>query len=402
MKIKNFLYKKKNYRLKTFFLLILLIIIPMCSIQVSADSSSENNEWELYVNTYEALDEIDFSKLNDIFKDYDLQNLFHVDFETFVTNIVEGDLHVDAGTIFQYLFDVLFYHIKKILPALIIILVVAVVLKCLECFSPTVFKDGILDIINFIAVGFVVVVLSSLVLGVDNVISDTIASLQNIINLLFPILLVLLSGMGAYSSVAIYTPISSILTTGISNVLSNYLYPIFIISFVLIIIASLSNKLKIDKFIDFLFSLFKWGLGFVFTIFSGVFALKGISAGKYDSVSIFTTKFAIKNYVPLIGSYISEGFNYVVLGSMLVKNAIGIAGVVFIVLVILSPLIYLIVAKLLLQLLASILEIVGSFNIVTLLTKVSKIFVMPIAVLMGVGFMFIICISLVICTANII
>ena len=148
-------------------------------------------------------------------------------------------------------------------------------------------------------------------------------------------------------------------------------------------------------------SSFKWIVGLVFTLFTGFLSIQGISAGKYDSVSIKATKFAIKSYIPIIGSYISDGMDFLVLGSVLVKNTIGLVGVLILFISIITPILNMLIVKLGLQLTAGILEMTGSSKSSNFLSKCSNLLIYPIVLILGVAFMYVITISLIMCTANI-
>jgi stage III sporulation protein AE len=225
--------------------------------------------------------------------------------------------------------------------------------------------------------------------------------MSSLMEAVFPILLTLLTAVGAVSSVAIYKPIVAILTGGVSILFSNILYPIFILSFIFVIISNLSSNFKLNKFNDFLSSSFKWISGFVLTIFSSFLAIQGISAGRFDSVSIKATKFAVKSYVPIIGSFISEGFEFIMLSSVLIKNAIGVGVLFLIFLTILTPIIKIILFKLGLQLVSAIIEPMGNSRLSNFTTSCSKVLVYPIVILLGVAFMFLLTVALIMCTANI-
>ena len=43
-------------------------------------------------------------------------------------------------------------------------------------------------------------------------------------------------------------------------------------------------------------------------------------AGSFDGISIRATKFAIKSYIPIIGGYLSDGLDFIVLSSILRKD----------------------------------------------------------------------------------
>ena len=130
----------------------------------------------------------------------------------------------------------------------------------------------------------------------------------------------------------------------------------YIIVFIFCILGNLTDTVKLDKFQSVLTSGFKWIVGIVFTVFAGFLSIQGITAGRFDSVSIKATKFAIKSYIPIVGSYIADGMDFLVLGSVLVKNTVGLVGVLIVFVTIISPVLSILIIKLGLQFSGAILE----------------------------------------------
>ena len=99
--------------------------------------------------------------------------------------------------------------------------------------------------------------------------------------------------------------------------------------------------------------------------------------------------------------YLSDGMDFLVLGSVLVKNSIGLVGVLILFFSIISPIVSILVLKLGLQLVSGVLEMSGSSKMSSFLSNCSKILIYPIVLILGVAFMYVITISLIMCTANI-
>ena len=167
-------------------------------------------------------------------------------------------------------------------------------------------------------------------------------------------------------------------------------------------IGNLSKNVSLSKFNEFISSIFKWVVGFVCTMFSAFLVVQGISAGKYDGISLKATKFAVKSYIPLIGGFISDGFDLIICSSILIKNAVGVVGIVLIILSIISPIIQILVLKFSLQLISAILQPVGDSRICEFCNGCSKILVYPIVLILAVAFMFFLSTGLIMSTANLI
>ena len=218
---------------------------------------------------------------------------------------------------------------------------------------------------------------------------------------IFPILLTLLTAMGGTVSASIYQPAMAVLSNIIGSIATYVLLPLFIFIVVFTIVSNLSSTVKLEKFSSFLSSAYKWVTGLVFTIFTAFISLQGISAGSVDGISIRTAKFAIRSYVPLVGSYISDGMGIILASSNLIKNAVGVAGLFLLLASILSPLLDLIVFMLALKLIAGIVEPLGNKQIASFASSLSKCMVLLISLIIALSFVYFIMLGLVMCSANI-
>ena len=172
-------------------------------------------------------------------------------------------------------------------------------------------------------------------------------------------------------------------------------------SFVFNIVGNISPNVKLDKFTKFFNSLFKWVVGSVFTLFVSFLAIQGITVISSDNISIKTAKFALKSYVPILGGYLSDGVSLIMASSILVKNGIGVTGLILLFSTILSPVLKIAIFVLGLKLMAGILEPLSEKRISEFIFGVSKSLSMLIVCILGMGFMYLISVGLIMCSANI-
>jgi len=405
MKIKNtFLTKfnKKKFWLCFVFLALALLSTMFGSEMISASNTSNNSqeiERELSYVVEDLLNDIDLDVLEDIVADLDEMNFFESSIKDKLNSILSGEYFTNYSSVFSAILSIFFVDVREFLPFLFTILAIGILANLISEFSTD--KNSTNEIVHFVCFSIMIIVILYVFKDVLFVTSRTLLTILKQIQIVFPILIVLLSSIGSFSTISVYNPLVAILTTIVSVVFDKLLYPIFIILFIFSIIGNLTETVKLDKFQSFLSSCFKWIVGLVFTLFTAFLSLQGISAGKFDSISIKATKFAVKSYIPIIGSYISEGMDFLVLGSVLVKNTIGLVGIIILFISIVSPIISMLVMKLGLQLCSAILEMCGSNKMSGFVSNCSKILIYPIVIILGVSFMYIITIALIMCTANI-
>jgi len=365
----------------------------------------EDLQQELEDATYEQLNSFDFSELQDILYDLDENSKKAFNSNSFLDKtqrILNGDFQNDYQNFFSALFGTFFSDILKFLPLLITIVIVTILCNIIGSFKGEVSHNGVSQIVNFVCFGVVVVIIISVVVSMFGSVKSVLKTMQTEVNIIFPILLTCMASVGGSVSVGIFQPIVAILANIVVNIFMFVVMPIFVFMFVLNIINNFSDSIKLNKLISFLSSSLKWVCGISFGVFLGILSLHGIAAGSFDSVSIKATKFALKSYVPILGGYLSDGFNIAMAGSVLIKNAVGVSGILLICSSVLIPVISIICLMLLLKLTAGILEPLGGSTIPNFLYQVSKTLSLLVMIVLGVLFMFVITIGLILCMANVI
>lgn len=389
-------YKKK---LMLAIFLLVLAIISTISIDNFTSANVESDENSLAQSVYEILDGVDLSEMQEMVDGLEDVGLFKVTIREKIEQILKGEYFTNYSSLLSAIVSLVFGDIKSILPFVFTLIAIGILCNITANMRPE--NKGINDIINFVFLSTTILII---IIAFKNILSsthNTISLITSQMQIIFPILITLLASIGSMSAISIYNPLVAILTGTVNIVFSNFLYPLFIVIFIFTILGNLTDTIKLGKLNDFLMSTFKWTVGIVFTIFTGFLSVQGISAGKYDSVSIKATKFAMKSYIPIIGSYVSDGMDFLILGSILVKNSIGLVGVIILVVTIMSPILMIIIYKLALQLSSGILEMTGNAKISNFLASCSKILILPIVLIIGIAFMYVITICLIMCTANI-
>lgn len=371
--------------------------------QVSFASTNEFiSEEEISQSIDKQLGDLDFSELDKIIAGFsDSEKLFFQDsnFIDKISKLLSGDFE-EQESIFVSIVTILFDQLLQILPFVSIIVAISLIGDIVQGLKPSSNKS-ISNIIHFLSYGVVVSLVLVIIVKMISVATSTITALQTQMNGIFPILLTLLTAVGGTTSVSLYQPAMALLANTILNLFNYLLLPIFIFSVVFSIISNLSNTVKLDKFSSFFNSCFKWIVGLVFTIFTAFVSLQGITAGTIDGISIRTAKYAIRSYVPLIGGYIGDGMGLILASSSLIKNAVGVGGLLMTGAAILSPLIQMILFMLALKLIAAIVQPLGNKQVANLLGSLSKNMVLLIVLLVGVAFVYFILLGLVMCSANV-
>lgn len=413
----NQLSKIAFYQGKTFFskdvvkkiLIFLFIFCVFVSylkpnyIVLAEDNDTENLQAELEETIYSQLENLDLAKIESVLKGLgdDQLEVFGVSsFGDKVKKIVSGEFADGQQSIFKAIINLIFDDVLTFVPLLASIIIISILCGFLSNLKSDSSGKGVGDIIHFVCYGVVISIVMTAVVNLIQMTGKTINGLRSQMEVVFPLLLTIMTAIGGTMSVSIYQPAVALLSSAIMHIFTSVLMPIFIFSIVFTIISNLTSTVKLEKFTKFFQSTFKWIIGGIFTVFMAFLSIQGITASTYDGVSIRTAKYAIRSYVPILGGYLSEGFDVIMASSVLIKNAIGASGLLLMFSSIISPIVKIVVFILVLKLAAAILEPLTDPRISDFIYTVSKSLSMLIVMILGVAFMYLITVGLIMCTAN--
>lgn len=397
--------------MKNIFKLIIILLLIFSPVFLSQFANHQLNSIvyadlkdDFNDNIDDQLSDLDFSNIEELIKDLTENEKSIFGDKSFLEKVVlilQGNFSNDFSSIWDMLFALFFDNILSLLPLIATIIAVSILGGMIGNLSPSKGNKSISEIVHFVIYGIIILLLSTIIVKMVTLTSDTLISIKNQITVIFPILLTLLTALGGTVSVSAYQPAMAMLSGFIIEIFTAFVLPLFLISLALNFVSNLSNSVKLDKLISFINSLFKWVIGIIFTIFTGFVSIQGIAAGAVDGLSIKTAKFTIKNSLPLVGSYISDGMFLILASSNLIKNAVGGAGLLLLLATVISPLIQIILFMLALKLMAGIIEPLGDGKIASFISSLSKSLVMLIVMIVCVSFMYLVLTGLVMCSANI-
>ena len=385
-----------------FLSIAFLIGLPLFNGTVAYAESEEELISEIEDNVNGQLEDLDLSGLESILSNLNSQQSGIFGSTSFIEklqSILSGEFTDNAGSVWEAVLKLIFDELLNFLPLIATIIAVAILSGMVGDLRGTNSKS-IADITHFVCYGVIIVLVVSACTNVLTLTSSTLQGLKEQIDIAFPILLTILTAIGGTASVGVYQPAVALFSGTIMQIFTLVLMPLFIFSLVFTVISNLSPSVKLEKFSNFFNSLFKWITGAVFTIFIGFLIIQGITAGSLDTVSIRTAKYAIRSYIPILGGYLSEGFNVIMASSILIKNAIGASGLLLMFSSVIVPVVEIVLLMLCLKLTAGILEPLTDSRISNFINGVAKSLIMPIVLIIGVAFMYLIFMGLIISTGN--
>ncbi|MBS4191236.1 stage III sporulation protein AE [Bacillus sp. FJAT-49705] len=229
---------------------------------------------------------------------------------------------------------------------------------------------------------------------------DVIDTMISFILALIPLLLALIASSGGLVSAAFFHPVILFLMN-ISGLLIQYIVlPLLFLAALLSIVSILSEHYKVTQLANLLRNWSIALLSLFLTVFLGVISVQGASTAVTDGVAIRTAKFITGNFIPIIGRMFTDATDTVISASVLLKNTVGIVGLVILIIIAAFPAIKILMIAFIYKFAAAILQPLGGGPIIACLDIISKSVIYVFAALAVVSLMFFLSITVIIAAGN--
>lgn len=375
-----------KYRLLCLVLLAIFALwLPDCAY---ADTASDLEE-----NVSEGLDNIDFSQADELSQD------FFGSVADKIRSILDGEFD-SVGDFWNVAVSLTFDGLKSIFPQLLSVFAVLVIVGLLRNSSGGLLSSGTDGVINFVGVTVILSILLAMIVNLYKQVYGLVSRIAALSEATMPILLTLLVANGGNALSAVCQPSMAMFSSVVIQTVKNIVLPMSVFALIFTVVSNISSNVKVEKASEFLTSSANWLIGTLFMLFSAFTTVQGISAASIDGVSYRAAKFATKSYIPILGGYLADGFDFVAASTSLIKNAFGLVALLLLLFLIIRPIISLLCLNLGLQAVSAVCEPIVDGKYIKMLGGIGKTLTFLIVLILAVAFMFCVLTIIAISCAN--
>lgn len=381
--------------------LFVFFLISAFSPPAYAESAQDDVEEKLEDEIKKGLDDLVTGEVESFFDSIskDGKGALAATFKETVKKIVNGE-PIDTAFFINLIWEAFKASIFPVTASLVSIVALSLLYGLSKNLSSGFIKESTGQIIYYAVYGSVIATLCVSVSGAVMSAKAVITSISSLVEIIFPVLLTLMAAMGGTATAAVYQPVTLVFTSVIIKVINYAVMPMFFATVVFTIIGNLTSNIKLEKLTKAIQSVAKWTLGIMFGAIISLVTAQGIVGASVDTVSVKSAKFALSSYVPILGGYLSEGFDIVLAGTVLLKNAVGLAAVIILFVIVLAPVAKILMLSLMMKVAAGIVEPISDSRISNLLYSTSKNLGILISVVLGLSFLVFMLLMLMIYTFN--
>lgn len=185
-------------------------------------------------------------------------------------------------------------------------------------------------------------------------------------DVLAPVMISSVALSGAETTAAALTPMSAIAADLIQNLLAKWGTALCAAMAGIAIAGNLSDQIRLRRLHELLRQILQWGAGAMMTAFMGALAIQGRIGSSRDGAAARTARYAIESVVPVIGGDVSNSLESLLSTAQIIKNALGVTGLLLLLAICLTPLVKIAGMSLMLKFTSAVSEPLGDKAMTTM------------------------------------
>lgn len=320
--------------------------------------------------------------------------------QDFWQGFLQGDIVLDLDSLLKGGLRIFRQEVAcnvSIVGKVIFLVILAAVLGRL---SESLASDGVGKMAHLVVMFVILLLVVNSVRSVAALAGDTVERLVDFMQLLLPVQFILMAALGNGAAMAALQPAMVVGINLMANLFRYVLLPLIYFEMLLCMANSLSDQFKVEKLAGLFRTVVLAVMGVCSTMFLGLIGLQGFGGAVVDGLSVRTVKYAASTFVPVVGGMLSDAYETILGGSLLIKNAFGLVGMLVIVLILLVPAVKIFVIYLMYKFTAAIIEPIGEKQATEMVSQMANSFLLVFATVVFVALTFFFSIVILTVTAN--
>lgn len=313
-----------------------------------------------------------------------------------LSSLVKGENVFSVRGIFERVIGLLTEEVRDTLKLMLLFLALAVISTYIVNMQTSFGSGGVSDTAFFVCYAVTAGISAGAFADVAGCAEQALKNITLFMRVLVPLTLAGTAASGAALTATAFETAIIAVTEITQWAIVSVFVPLLMTAAGVSIVNNLSDRLKADKAADLLNKSVKWGLGIMLTLFVGVIGLQGIAAGNIDGLTVKVTKFAASNLIPVVGGILAETVETVMNCSAVIRNAAGIAGIIAIAVITLTPLLKIAACLLIFRISAAVIQPIADKRTVNCISALADGIACMFSMLAAVSVMFIIILTLMI------
>ena len=380
-------------------LMLILLVLPAEAAPAEGENREDNPE-DILFDQIDQLNTADWEPYWKTLQDQGMDIPKGKSAKDLIRKLVNGQFPFEWKDILDRIIDVFFREFRPNLMLMAKIIAIATLCGLFKNMNDSFRNPSVGEVGYFVCYSIIVILILQSLMSALEIGKTGIGQMTGFMQVLYPILLAMLTAVGNVTTSSVLQPAVGVLVGIVGTLLKDIMIPLITLSAIVHLISYISDRVQIKKLGKLLNQISVWILSFVFTIFVGVLTIQGAMTSSFDGLSVRTAKFALDQFVPVVGKMLSQSMDTIIGCSLLLKNAAGVAGLIIIGMLCIAPGMKILALMLLYKLSGALLEPITDQRIVDCLDGIGSVLNVLFITVVGIALMFFLTIALIIGTGN--
>ncbi|TCT16915.1 stage III sporulation protein AE [Natranaerovirga pectinivora] len=378
------------------------ILIIMFVIAFSPKSFAQNINQEEYVNKQKEMS-VDYDSIQVSINSLQMELVGNepLNFRSLVDGIISGELDISVMSLFRMLIDNLLKEVVLNMNLMVQVIIVCVIMAIFTNFTSAFNSKYISEVGFFVTY----LILSALLINTFQLVSriayQVISQALTFMYALIPSYFATVSLSGGFSSTIMFHQTTLVLIGIIDWFILKTIIPLIN----LVVLLEIANNITEEHILSKLTEMFKvaiaWILKSITVFFFGLNLLQSLTMPIFDSVANRSIK-NVMQIVPVVGPSL-DGVADTVLGStVLIKNAVGLGGVIIILIICFIPLVKILSFLIIYKGVAAVVQPISSKRVVNCISGIGDTTKLLLGTVFTVVLLFVISIAIISISTNMI
>ena len=223
-----------------------------------------------------------------------------------------------------YVFRESIFEPVKILVCIIGIIILTALFDTLKSSD---MSAGLEQTLSFVSVLCMSAVLSPAVLSLIGNLTDTIKACSDFMMIYVPVISLLIISSGKPVSGSMFYSTMIYMCSMVLRVVSEIIVPFLRCISSVAVITNITDKVSLSGVNDMLRKAVRILLTFCMSVFTAFLTMRSVISVSQDSLSNRAIKFAISNFVPLVGGALSDAYQTVVSCTAVLRSGVGVIAI---------------------------------------------------------------------------
>ena len=259
-------------------------------------------------------------------------------FEDIVNDIVSGTFSISSGGLVKNLLGLFLGEMKTAFALVGSIAALMLLGALINNLGHSMGKNGIEEAGGFAVFVYISAVSATAFENAGHYVMQTLEDITVFVHSIIPAMSMLCFSSGETVKASMAHPVIFFVCSAAALIIRKVITPLVLLRVVCALLCAITSNDGLKEFTQLFSKFHKTLLTFSMSLFAGILGISSFAATSFDNLAARGIKFAISASVPVVGGSISEAMSSVASSAMLLKNAVGIGGVIMLFAIFVMPL----------------------------------------------------------------